>query len=83
MILKYWVEFDEEGEIKALHKFKSGCETVCKEYIVKLIPISRKNEELAKNADRAAESAKRIVSGIKKLDTEIHKAVKDLRRLKI
>jgi hypothetical protein len=83
MIFKYWVEFDEDGEIKALHKFKSGCETACKEYVVKLIPISRKNEELVKNADKAAEAAKRIVKGIKKLDIEVHKAVKDLRRLKI
>ncbi len=83
MIFKYWVEFDEAGEIKVLHKFKDACKVPCKEYIVKLIPISRKNEELAKNADKAAESAKCIVKGIKKLDTEIHKAIKDLRRLKI
>lgn len=83
MIFKYWIEFDEDGEIKALHKSKYECETTCKEYIVKLIPIDRKNEEMVKNVDKAAEAAKRIVSGIKKLDTEVHKAVKDLRRLKI
>lgn len=83
MIFKYWVEFDKEGEIKALYKSKDGCETPCKEYIVKLIPINRKNEELTKNADKAAESAKRVVVGLKKLDTEVHKAIKDLRRLKI
>jgi len=83
MIFKYWVEFDKDGEIKSLHKSKDGCETFCKEYIVKLIPIDRKNEELTKSANEAVKSAKRIVKGIKKLDTEIHKAVKDLRRLKI
>ena len=80
MIFKYWVEFDEDGEIKALHK---SDHKDCKEYIVKLIPIDRKNEELTKNADKATESAKRVVAGIKKLDTEVHKAIKDLRRLKI
>lgn len=83
MIFKYWVEFDEDGEIKVLHKSKSECKATCKEYIVKLIPINRKNEELTKNANKAAESAKRVVVGIKKLDTEVHKAIKDLRRLKI
>jgi len=83
MIFKYWITFDEDGEIKELYKSKDECKTGCKEYIVKLIPISRKNESLAKSADKAAESAKRIVSGIKKLDIEVHKAIKDLRRLKI
>jgi hypothetical protein len=83
MIFKYWIEFDEEGEIKAFYKSKYECKVPCKEYVVKLIPIDRKNEELTKNAAKAAESAKRIVSGIKKLDTEVHKAIKDLRRLKI
>ena len=83
MIFKYWIEFDEDGEIKALHKFKYECETPCKEYVVKLIPIDRKNEELTESADEAAKSAKRIVKGIKRLDTEVHKAIKDLRRFKI
>lgn len=83
MIFKYWVEFDEDGEIKTLHKFKSECASTCKEYIVKLIPIDRTNEELTKNAEEAAESAKRIVKGIKRLDTEVHKVVRDLRRIKI
>ena len=83
MIFKYWVEFDKDGEIKTFYKSKDACETPCKEYVVKLIPIDRKNEELTKNADKATESAKRVVAGIKKLDTEVHKAIKDLRRLKI
>ena len=83
MIFKYWVEFDKDGGIKVLHRSKDECETSCKEYIVKLIPIDRKNEELTKSAEEAAESAKRIVKGIKKLDTEVHKVIKDLRRFKI
>ena len=83
MIFKYWIEFDEDGEIKTFHKSKYKCETECKEYIVKLILINRKNEELVESADKAVVSAKRVVDGIKKLDTEVHKAVKNLRRLKI
>jgi len=83
MLFKYWVEFDDDGEIKLLHKSKYECKTRCKEYIVKLIPIDRKNEELSKSVDKANLSAKRVVKGIKKLDTEVYKAVKDLRRLKI
>ena len=83
MLFKYWIEFDEAGEIKTFHKSKYKCGTACKEYIVKLIPIDRKQEELAENTDKVVESAKHIVKGIKRLDTEVHKAVKDLRRLKI
>lgn len=82
MIFKYWIEFDEEGEIKAFHKSKYECKAPCKEYVVKLIPINRKNEELTKSADEAAKSAKRVVKGIKKLDSEISKTLKDLRRIK-
>lgn len=83
MLFKYWIEFDEDGDIKSFHKSKYECENPCKEYIVKLIPIDRKHEELAKEADKVAESAKRISRGFKKLDTEVHKAVKDLRRIRI
>jgi hypothetical protein len=56
MLFKYWIEFDEDGEIKELYKSKYECKVPCKEYIVKLIPIDRKNEELTKNAEEAAES---------------------------
>ena len=83
MLFKYWVEFDKDGEIKAFHKSKYKCGTSCKEYIVKLIPIDRKQEELVESTGKAVESAKHIIKGIKRLDTEVHKAVKDLRRLKI
>jgi len=83
MLFKYWIEFDEDGDIKSFHKSKYECDNPCKEYIVKLIPIDRKNEELTKEIDKSVESAKRIAGGIKKLDTEVHKAIKDLRRIRI
>lgn len=83
MLFKYWIEFDENGEIKTFYKSKYECKVPCKEYIVKLIPVNRKHEELVKNIDKATASAKQAAINFKKLDTEVNKAVKDLRRLKI
>lgn len=82
MIFKYWVEFDEEGGIAELHKSKAGCKG-CKEYIVKLIPIDRKAEELNKKADEFVKSAEKASQSLKKFRTEFEKTTKDLRRIKI
>lgn len=82
MIFKYWIAFDDAGAIKSFHKSKYECKNPCKEYIVKLIPIDRKSEELIKNKDKSTESAKRIVKGLKKFDSELNKTIKDLRRIK-
>lgn len=80
MIFKYWVKFDEEGEIAELHKSKvKGC----KEYIVKLISIDRKTEELNKKADEFVKSAEKASQSLKKFRTEFEKTTKDLRRIKI
>jgi hypothetical protein len=83
MTFKYWVEFDEDGEIKALYKSKDECVSSCKEYIVKLIPIVRNNYELTKKIDKATKSAKHIVKGMREMDSEIQKTIKDLRRFSI
>jgi len=83
MLFKYWIDFDGDGEIKTFYKSKSDCKVPCKEYIVKLIPVDRKNEELIENIDQTTKAAQEAVKGIKKLETEVHKAIKDLRRLKI
>lgn len=86
MNFKYWVEFDESGEIKALHKDpKEGC----KEFIVKLIPIEREDklekavkelgegiDEFSKelrSASREAIKASRIVSEISKVASKLKK----------
>jgi len=45
--------------------------------------VDRKNEELIENIDQTTKAAQEAVKGIKKLETEVHKAIKDLRRLKI
>ena len=80
MIFKYFVEFDNDGEIKALHKDKvEGA----KEYIVKLIPIERSEKELPEFGNRVLKSAEEVLSGTKKFRREIDKITKDLRRIKI
>jgi hypothetical protein len=76
MIFKYFVEFDDDGEIKALHTDKvKGA----KEYIVKLIPIERSEKELSK----LGEEMKKSAEGSKKFRREIDKITRDLRRIKI
>ncbi len=80
MIFRYWVEFDGEGGIEALHGSK---QEGCKEYVVKLIPIDRKKEELDKQSDKFIKSVDYAVKGAKKFTTEIEKVTKELRRIKI
>ena len=80
MIFRYWVEFDGEGGIEALHGSK---QEGCKEYVVKLIPIDRRKEELDKQSDEFVKSVEHAVKGSKKFTTEIEKVTKELRRFKI
>jgi len=74
---KYWVEFDEDGEIKSLHRNKYDCESPCKEYIVKLIPIKRDVEkELTDSIEKFSDT---LVKKSKVLDTEFKKAIKTVK----
>jgi len=89
MIFKYWVEFDDEGEIKALYKNKYDCKTECFEYIVKLIPIDR-GEKLEKVADDLVDTVDKFVKEVedlvplqKKFDSEVNKIIKQLKRKRI
>lgn len=81
MIFRYWVRFDENGDISGFSKSKADCEG-CKEYIVKLIPIDRQNEDLKASTDRFLETTERTLGGMKKFRTELDKVAKDLRRIK-
>lgn len=83
MFFKYWIEFDEDGEIKSFYKSKNECESPCREYIVKLIPIDRSKGKLSENIDKTTKAAEDLAKNIRKLDTEINKASKELRRLRI
>ncbi len=76
MLFRYWVEFDGEGEINALHRSK---EPNCKEYIIKLIPIDRTHEAQEELEKSILESKYKF----KKFSTELEKVAKDLRRIKI
>lgn len=46
LLFKYWIEFDDDGEIKNCYKDKPESVKDCKEYIVKLVPIDRDRESL-------------------------------------
>jgi len=86
MIGRYWVEFDDEGDIKSVHKNKYDCESPCEEYVVKLIPISRTEtqlEELDRQAVDLERSGKKIQLNTNKLKTEIEKLSRDTRRIKL
>jgi len=78
MLFKYFIEFDDDGEIKKFHKSKRDCKD-CKEYLVKLIPVDRKAEELKQKLDKKMEG---IFKGSKKLETELSKVIKNLKTYK-
>jgi len=82
MIFKYWIEFDDEGEITHLYRYNPNIPG-CEEYIIKLIPIDRKMEDLDKKANEFVKSVDKASKSIKKFETEFEKATKDLRRIKI
>lgn len=86
MIFKYFVEFDDEGGIAKLYKNKYEAKQLsgkkCKEYVVKLIPIDR-SEELKQSVDKTTKSIEGVNTVVKKLQSEIEKAVKNMRGFKI
>jgi len=81
MLFKYFIEFDDLGGIKKFYESKEKCKN-CKEYIVKLIPIDRKSEELKQEANKFNKAADKLFSGVKKFDTELNKTIKNLRRIR-
>jgi len=81
MLFKYFIEFDDDGEIKKFYKSRKDCKD-CKEYLVKLIPVDREAEELKQKLDKNNKAMEEIFKGNKKLETELNKVIKDLRRIK-
>lgn len=80
MLFKYFIEFDEDGEIKNFFKSERECKG-CKEYIVKLISINRKIEKIEKFDNELEKATEKILKNMKKFDTELNKTIRDLRRL--
>lgn len=87
MNFKYWVEFDEEGEIKALYKTQKEN---CKEFIVKLIPIEREDrlEKAVRELGEGINEFGKELKGLNKdavkatkIVSEISKAVSKLKRI--
>ena len=88
LVFKYWIEFDEEGGIKSFNKSKYECESECKEYLVKLLPIQRDvSEKLVELVDKkskeVADSANKLNLQMRKFTTELDKTVKSMKRIKI
>jgi hypothetical protein len=87
-IFKYWVEFDEEGEIKALHKSKSHCEGGCEEFLVKLIPIEREDdlEQAIRGLNKEVVGFTKDLDAVKdlgkKVNSEVRKISDLMRRIK-
>jgi len=82
---KYWVEFDEDGGIKALHRSKYKCENECAEYVVKLIPIERNEvvEKLDKIAKDVEVKANKVKGRMKRFETELDKTMKAVKKFKL
>ena len=83
MLFKYWISFDDEGNITGLYESKTDCDGPCKEYIVKLIPIDRKLEDIKEKSSDFAKSAEKASQSMKRFRTEFEKTTRDLRRIKI
>ena len=79
MLFKYFIEFDDDGEIKNFFKSEKECKG-CKEYVVKLIPIDRKMEQAKKFNNELEKAKEKILKNMKKFDTELNKTIKDLKR---
>lgn len=81
MIYRYWIEFDEEGDIKSFHKTKKECKNVCQEFIVKLIPIDRSDrleeatDKLNKEVDAFSKNIRDLKKTSKKMSTELDKII--------
>lgn len=79
MFFKYWVEFDENGDIIALHKDKRNC-PMCEEFIVKLIPITR--SEYIMNDDQKLDELISVVEAKTiKFSMELDKLDKTIKRM--
>jgi hypothetical protein len=82
MLFKYWVEFDENGEIKSFYPNKPRNNKHCKEYLIKLIPINR-SEKLEEKVEESMTQISKLQKGMKQVETELSKTIKELRRIKL
>lgn len=81
MVYKYFVQFDEEGEIGCFCKSRpEDCDIKCTEYIVRLTPIKRNPtesmEELTGSMNELAGETTRLVSQIKKAGNKLRRNLK-------
>lgn len=87
MVFRYWVEFDEFGNISGLYSHKEDCVGECQEYLVKLIPIHRANEQenslkdLIDGTDSFSKEIQKLTRTSKRMTTELDKVIKKKIRL--
>lgn len=82
MIYKYWVTYDENGEVEGLYKDKVKDAVEC---IVKIVPINRLDSKVQEVTDEYDKFLKELIemsSDTKKFSTEIQKLTRGLRRIK-
>ena len=79
MVFKYFIEFDDDGEVGCLCKTKpKECLTECGEYIVKLTLIERSITD--KISDKLTESVNSLHAEAGKLTSEMKKVSGKIRR---
>ncbi|MFA5397399.1 MAG: hypothetical protein WC346_15425 [Methanogenium sp.] len=80
LVYKYWVSFDNDGEIKTFYKSKYDAKEPCKEYVVKLLPIERDTTEEINNAvDAVEKESRKLVKSLSQVDTEFKKTIRGLK----
>jgi len=80
VICRYWISFDEEGEIKSFYKNKYDAKEPCQEFIVKLIPIERDvSTDINNSINGIEKSAKKAIKSLDSLDTEFKKTIRGLK----
>lgn len=89
MLFKYFVNFDDEGEIKCFCISKAKCDDKnkdnCKEYIVELTEIKRRSNKNTEVMDLNVNKLTRSMTGfshqLKSLDKSLSNANRDLKKI--
>jgi len=82
MLFRYWIEFDEEGDICGLYRDKPSFP--CKEYLLKLIPVERSAvKDIEKASKELTSNVTKATTHSKRLQSELNKVIKELRRIKL
>jgi hypothetical protein len=82
LLFKYFVCFDDDGDIKSLCIDKKNidkCDKSCQEYIIKLMPIERNNKN---DYEMLSSKVEDLLGTVKKFDNELDKTLRKIKRRK-